>query len=441
MEGIEKIEKVEKMKKMENIWEKYMKIEIIGRGAYADVYRAKNINTGEYVAIKEIQKIKIKDKKTILNEIEIMKKLKSENSLLLIESIETSDSYFLVSEFCYMTLEEYIQKRNNPLSIEEIKELLLDLNKGLKEINNNNIIHRDLKPSNILLSLNKSRIDKTCFKISDYGLSKLLDDNDSISANGTPVTMSPEVLKREINLISSKSDIWSLGIIIYYLYFKEYPYNGGEYNIIKQINENKKLKSTNNKELDDLIQQMLNPNINKRISWNDYFQHSFFKNQSNNLSLPLFNYKCNIHSKDYYAYCSKCKQNICKMCLNEHNQHNIILFSKIGLSQNEIKQFDDMMKEIEININKIIDIKNEINKFISDIKLINDNCSIYENDNNNNYKYYSIECLNIINEKLKLKEIITLPKIEKEDVEEKDDRSKKGIKNINIEDLGKWELR
>ena len=253
--------------------------------------------------------------------------------------------------------------------------------------------------------------------------------------------MSPEVLKNQINLISSKSDIWSLGIIIYYLYFKEYPYNGREYNIIKQIEENKKLKSTNNKELDDLIQQMLNPNINKRISWNNYFQHSFFKNNSNNLNLPLFNCKCNIHSKDYYAYCSKCKQNICEMCLNQHNKHNFILFSKIGLTQNEIKQFDNIMKEIEININKIIDIKNEINKFISDIKLINDNCSIYENDNNNNYKYYSIKCLNIINEKLKLKEIISLPKIEKKDNKKENDINKKEIENFNKEDIGKWELR
>ena len=426
---------------MKDIWEKYEKIEMIGRGAYADVYRAKNINTGEYVAIKEIQKLKIENK-TILNEIEIMKKLKSENSISLIEIIETLDSYFIVSEYCYMTLEEYINKRNNPLSIEEIKELLLDLNNGLKEINDNNIIHKDLKPSNILLSINKSRIDKTCFKISDYGLSKLLDNNDSISSNGTPVTMSPEVLKGQTNLISSKSDIWSLGIIIYYLYFKEYPYNGREYNIIKQIEEKKKLKSTNNKELDDLIQQMLNPNINKRISWNNYFQHSFFKNNSNNLNqlnLPLFNCKCNIHSKDYYAYCSKCKQNICEMCLNQHNQHNFILFSKIGLSQNEIKQFDNIMKEIDININKIIDIKNEINKFISDIKLINENYSIYENDNNNNYKYYSIECLNIINEKLKLKEIITLPKIEIKDNKKENDINKKRIENINKE--VKWELR
>ena len=103
------------------------------------------------------------------------------------------------------------------------------------------------------------------------------------------------------------------------------------------------------------------------------------------------------------------------------------------------------MKEIEININKIIDIKNEINKFISDIKLINDNCSIYENDNNNNYKYYSIKCLNIINDKLKLKEKITLPNIEKEDIKRKDDKNikenKEEIENIKKEDIGKWELR
>ena len=395
------------MKKMEDIWKKYDKIEKIGSSLYADVYKGKNKLTSEYVAIKEINKMRIKTNKVILNEIKIMEKLKSENSVLLIETIETSECYYIISEYCYMSLEEYMNKRNNCLSIEEIKELLLDLNKGLKEMNNNNIIHRDLKPSNILLSFNKLRIDKICFKISDFGLSKLLDENNTLSSNGTPVTMAPEVLKKEI--ISSKSDIWSLGIIIYYLYFKEYPYNGREYNIIKQIEENKKLKSTNNKELDDLIKKMLNPNINERISWNNYFQHSFF----NSNQLNLFNNKCIIHSKDYYAYCSKCKQNICELCSNNHSskEHNIILFSQIGLSQNEIKEFNNIIEEIEINVKKILDIKHEINEFINNIKLINENSSVYENDMKNNYKYYTIEYLKVINEKIKI-EKINLPKIE-----------------------------
>ena len=70
-----------------------------------------------------------------------MNKLKSEYSLSLIETIETLYSFYIVSEYCYITLEEYLTKRKNNLSIDEIKEILIDLNKGLKEINDNNIIH------------------------------------------------------------------------------------------------------------------------------------------------------------------------------------------------------------------------------------------------------------------------------------------------------------
>ena len=279
-------------------------------------------------------------------------------------------------------------------------------------MNDNNIIHRDLKPSNILLSLNKKRIDKISFKISDFGLSKI--NEGTMSSKGTPFTMSPEMLKREINLISSKSDIWSLGIIIYYLLFKEYPYNGGEYNIIKQIEENKKLKNIEDKELNDLFIKMINPNVNKRISWEEYFNHSFFKNQFNQLNLPLFNINCEIHSLSYYAYCSKCKQNICKSCLQDHSSHKIINFSEIGLSDNEIKEYDNLIDSIDNNIKKITEIKNNINEFINQLKTIKINSSIYENDNDNNFKYYIIQYLNIINQQIQIKEIINFPKINKD---------------------------
>ena len=135
------------MRKVNNIWDEYQKYEIIGTGGFSKVYRAKNIKTNKYVAIKEIDKTKanIKD---ILNEIDIMKKLKSENSLLLIDEIETKESYYLILELCYISLEEYLKERKEPLSINEIREVLLELNKSLKEMKEKNIIHRDLKPSN-----------------------------------------------------------------------------------------------------------------------------------------------------------------------------------------------------------------------------------------------------------------------------------------------------
>ena len=215
------------MKKMKDIWDEYSKIELIGLGVFADVYRAKSKLNNEYVAIKEIKKKKTSEN-TILNEIKIMKELKSENSISLIDSIETNGSYYLVFELCLMSLEQYIKKRGGHLSTEEIKEILINLNESFKEMKNKNIIHRDLKLSNILLSINKSKIDKICFKISHFGLSKLFEGTkmDLINSKGNLLTMAPEVLKGEKDLIGYKSDIWSLGIIIYYMLFKEYPYNG-----------------------------------------------------------------------------------------------------------------------------------------------------------------------------------------------------------------------
>ena len=88
----------------------------------------------------------------------------------LIEIIETKESFYLISELFFLNLEQYFNKRREGLSIEEIKKLLIDLNKGFNEMNENKIIHGDIKPSNILLSLNKNN------KIINYVLKYLILD-------------------------------------------------------------------------------------------------------------------------------------------------------------------------------------------------------------------------------------------------------------------------
>ena len=157
-----------------NVWKKYQKIDIIGSGTLSKVYRAKYNN--KYFSIKEIKKIK-SDEKKFLREIEVMKKMECENSVKVIESVETDDSFYIISELCHLNIEEYLKKRKKGLLIEEIKELLIDLNKGLKVMYENKIIHGDIKPSNILLSFNNNNVNKVCFKISDFGLSKLYKEN------------------------------------------------------------------------------------------------------------------------------------------------------------------------------------------------------------------------------------------------------------------------
>ena len=184
------------MSKLKNIWEKYQKIQTIGYGVISNVYKGKYNN--EYYAIKEIQKMK-SGGTTFLREIEVMKKMECDNIVKLIESVETKDSFYIVSELCCSNIEEYLNKKKKAFSVEEIKELLLDLNKGLKVMYEKKVIHGDIKPSNILLSFNNNNMNKVCLKISDFGLSNLYKENiiSKSRIKGTSEFISPECLKGE----------------------------------------------------------------------------------------------------------------------------------------------------------------------------------------------------------------------------------------------------
>ncbi len=102
-----------------------------------------------------------------------MKKLKNENSVKLIELIESNTYYYIVMEYCEYNLQSYInKKRNTPLSIDEIKKALIQLNNTFKIMFKEKLIHRDLKKNNILISLDK--LNNNIIKLSDYGLTKEL---------------------------------------------------------------------------------------------------------------------------------------------------------------------------------------------------------------------------------------------------------------------------
>jgi len=408
------------MKKISDIWEKYQKIELIGSNNFSNVYKAKSKLTNEYVAIKEIKKSQNDNiSKIIITETENMKKLK--NSLLINEIFETSNAYYIIYEFCYLSLEDYLKLRKNPLSIDEVREFLLDLNQIFKEMNDKKISHQNIKLSNIFILFDKSKINKTTFKLSDFGFNKIFEGKIG-KMNLKLETISPEILKENSKLVSTKSDIWSLGIIIYYLINKEFPYSGND--ILNQIESNKKIKTINDKNLDDLIKQMLIKNPNIRISWDNYFQHSFFNNkskestlsnqvnQNNQFTLPFYNLKCNTHTKNYHAYCTNCKCNICDLCMKQHSSHKVFPFYKIGITDYELTQFNNIISQIETNMNIISKIRSEITKFIKDIKSIKENNNVFGNDNLNNYKYYSIQCLNFINDKIKVNGTITLPVVQ-----------------------------
>ena len=140
----------------------------------------------------------------------------------------------------------------------------------------NKIIHRDIKLENILVKNENSDI---IVKLADYGISKeLMTISQKCQTNaGTILTMAPEIIKEE--KYNNKCDLWSIGVIIYQLSFKEFPYNVlTGIALLKQIEnfQQKRFKKTKDSKLDDLIGKLLIAEPSKRLSWKEYFEHPFF---------------------------------------------------------------------------------------------------------------------------------------------------------------------
>ena len=329
--------------------------------------------------------------------------MKIDNNIMINKIIDSDKNIYLIMDLCLFNLEEYINMRKEKLSIDEIKKILLDLNKSLKIMIENKIIHGNIKLTNILISLNQT--NQLSFNLNIYDSIQFINKLDSMSiTNQKPVlSNSPEILKGEN--ISNKSDIWSLGIIIYYMLFNKFPYDDKtEYHENIILNQNK-INNIEDKELKDLLIKMLKVDLNERISWDDYFNHLFFKT---NKIFPKFNFICNNHSKQYNYCCINCKINICDDCLNNHLLHEIIPFNEIGFNNEELNKIEYLLNNIENNITILNKMKKDIELFKNKMKNNKNNMNIYENNIKYNFKQYYIDCLDIINKISKIEDKINL---------------------------------
>ena len=280
-------------------------IKKLGEGAFGIVYEAKLKTTKELRAIKVIDKQKIIDSLTnqnltkpsndelriyingFFNEIENMKLLEGKNkeninTVKFFEYFHTKNEFSIVMELCDGNLFEMLSNKesNKGFSKEEIYDILVQLNNTFKIMFDNKLVHRDLKLQNILFKYIDKGSNKYIVKLSDYGISKhLLSFTKRMTTQiGTLNLMAPEILNGEN--YNEKCDLWSIGIMIYMLFFHKYPYNGNtERAVLNQINNLKQniIMKTNDSNLDDLILRLLEINPNKRISWGEYFSHNFFQ--------------------------------------------------------------------------------------------------------------------------------------------------------------------
>ena len=270
------------------------------------IYIGTNLKNNEKIVIKELEnENKAIKEEDWVNECVNMKKFECKNSVRLIDKFKLNDNYYIVMEYCDYNLEEFInilmEKKNNLVDlIEDIKEIMKQFNIILKKIINDKGVHRDIKPQNIFVKMENN--DQYTIKLGDYGFSKILSENNFSSVLGTIYYIAPELIFNNYNEekeFTNKTDLWSIGILIYYLCFKKIPIDD-KYNF-------KNLYSTNNKELDDLISKLLVIDPKNRINWDDYFNHPFFwendssKNE-NNFILMNGKYKIIKKYKKYDVY-------------------------------------------------------------------------------------------------------------------------------------------
>ena len=280
---------------------KYKTIKKIGVGNNTDVYLAENLQNKEKRAIKIIKlediRLQLENSeegnellKSIINnlknEIKNMEIIGNnhENSVKYYESFETENEFAIVMEYCEENLLKFRNdKKDKRLNSKEIFEILIQLNHTFKKMKENKIVHRDLKPNNILIKYKDKDKNGFIVKLCDYGTSKLEEKTKLKSHAGTEGYMAPEIIKIiEGEYYDDECDLWSLGIIIYELFFGERPYKGfNEVAILERIEElgKKAIKNTKDEKLDDLIDKLLEKDPHKRITWENYFNHPFFKNQ------------------------------------------------------------------------------------------------------------------------------------------------------------------
>lgn len=267
---------------------KFNTIKMIGKGSFARVYLVENKETKERLAVKAFSKEYLlsqpKGKDSLINEIEIMQKLKHPYIMNLEEIHESKNSVYLVLELLEGgELLNYISSKES-LTVKDYWRVMKCIVEALAYMADKRIMHRDLKPDNMILK-EKNKLENCTLKLVDFGLATQCDISEYLFKRcGTPGFVAPEVINAPSNEnihYDPKCDIFSAGVIFYILMTEKSPFDGKSFKEILQKNKQCKIDFKNpklrkNKAALDLLQRMLENDPEKRISAKEALGHKFF---------------------------------------------------------------------------------------------------------------------------------------------------------------------
>lgn len=257
---------------------KYELGKLLGQGTFAKVHHARDIATGQSVAVKVIDKekvLKVGLMEQIKREISVMRLVRHPNIVQLHEVLATKGKIYFVME--YVKGGELFNKiAKGRLKEDVARKYFQQLISAVDYCHSRGVYHRDLKPENLLVDENGD------LKVSDFGLSALAESKrqDGLlhTTCGTPAYVAPEVINRK-GYDGAKTDIWSCGVILFVLMAGYLPFH--DPNLMEMYRKIGKaeFKCPNwfPSELRRLLSKILDPNPNTRISISKIMDSPWFR--------------------------------------------------------------------------------------------------------------------------------------------------------------------
>ncbi|XP_043988689.1 serine/threonine-protein kinase Nek5-like isoform X6 [Gambusia affinis] len=211
----------------------YEVIRQIGEGAFgrALLVRDKRGDGDRKCVVKQIglMKMSAKEKEASKKEVTLLSQMKHPNIVSFIATFQEQGSLYIVMEYCDGgdLLKKISMQRGIPFSEAQIVDWFIQICLGLKHIHDRKILHRDIKSQNIFLTSGGMKV-----KLGDFGIARILNNTLEMARTcvGTPYYLSPEIC--ESRPYNNKTDIWSLGCVLYELCSLRHPFEG---NSLRQL--------------------------------------------------------------------------------------------------------------------------------------------------------------------------------------------------------------